>query len=176
MSRPSWPNTGGSPICSSPFIRQHPAVSEANPDTANTLRVQTARRGDDVLILGSCLRVGGAQAQVDNFHAGGVAYPVDIDTGIISGRGQTLLGDNVHIRHPSTGKIMPGFQIPMWPEICDMIKKAAVTTPHVGYVGWDVAVTPDGPEIVEGNINYPDPIVVQLDGKPFGKKLRDFVK
>ena len=30
-------------------------------------------------------------------------------------------------------------------------RKAAVVVPQICHVGWDVAVTPDGPVLVEGN-------------------------
>ena len=32
-----------------------------------------------------------------------------------------------------------------------MCKKAALVVPQVGYVGWDVAITPERPVLVEGN-------------------------
>lgn len=32
-----------------------------------------------------------------------------------------------------------------------MCKKAAEVIPQVGYIGWDVAITPDKPVLVEGN-------------------------
>ena len=35
-----------------------------------------------------------------------------------------------------------------------MVEKAARMIPQVGYVGWDVAFTPNGPCLVEGN-NFP---------------------
>ena len=157
------------------FIRQHPAMAEANPSTVNTLRVQTARRGDQVILLGGCMRCGGADAFVDNFHQGGVAYPVDMDTGVVFGPGQTLQG-GWYVRHPSTGKIMPGFQIPYWEEVVRSLRRAAVLVPHVGFIGWDIAITEEGPELVEGNINYPDPIVVQLGGRGVRSRLKAFVE
>ena len=35
-----------------------------------------------------------------------------------------------------------------------MVKQAAMEEPRMRYLGWDVAITPDGPAIIEGN-NYP---------------------
>ena len=40
-------------------------------------------------------------------------------------------------------------------------KKAALVCPEVGYVGWDIAVTPDGPVLVEGN-EFPGHCLYQL--------------
>ena len=166
---------GGQPCLMEAFITQHPAMAALNPSTVNTVRLQTARKGDRVLLLGGCLRCGGADAIVDNFHQGGVAYPLDIKTGIVNGMGRTLPGDVVYVRHPSTGHVMPGFQIPHWDRLTEMAVKAALNVPHVGYVGWDIAVTADGPEFVEANVNDPDPIVFQLDDRGVRQTLADFV-
>ena len=166
---------GGKPFVMEAFVAQHPAMAAPNPSTVNTIRVQTARKGERVLLLGGCLRCGGAGAFVDNFHAGGLAYPLDMETGVVVAPGRKLTGEYVR-RHPSTGLFMPGFQVPMWDEVIRAVKKAAVTVPNVGYVGWDVALTADGPEFIEGNINYPDSIVDQLDGLGCYWQLKDFVE
>ncbi len=157
------------------FIRQHPALEALNPSTVNTARIQTIRKGDRVQVVGGCVRVGGSGATVDNFHQGGVAYPLDMDSGIVTAPGRRLTGE-IFLRHPSSGVLMPGFQMPFWDQAVQMVQQAAVTPPHIGYVGWDVAFTQDGPELIEGNINYPDPIVFQLDGQGKYRMVRDFVE
>ena len=162
---------GGKSFLLEGFLRQHPDMAALNPSTVNTLRIQTVRKGDKVLLVGGCVRCGGADA----FHQGGVAYPLDMETGVVVCHGRKLTGEFFR-RHPSTGRFMPGFQVPFWEQVTETVKKAAVTVPHVGYVGWDVAVTPDGPELIEGNINYPDPIVVQLDDRGVRRLVRDFVE
>lgn len=40
-------------------------------------------------------------------------------------------------------------------------QKAAAIIPHIGYVGWDIAVTPDGAVLIEGN-NDPGYTAYQL--------------
>ena len=54
-----------------------------------------------------------------------------------------------------------GYQLPMVPEAIAMAKEAAQVFPQVGHVGWDMAVTPDGPAIIEGN-NFPGTDLCQL--------------
>lgn len=44
-----------------------------------------------------------------------------------------------------------GFQIPYWEEIEEMVLKAALVNDKVNLVGWDVAISKNGPLIIEGN-------------------------
>ena len=156
-------------------IRQHPALSAVYPDAVNTVRLIAARHGDSVCFVGAGLRTGGGGQVVDNFHHGGTAYPLDLETGVVTGPGIDLAGRPV-LRHPATGHIMPGFRVPGWDRLLDTVRRAAVLVPNIGYVGWDIAVTPDGPELVEGNVNYPGNTVIQLDGPGARRRLLDFCR
>lgn len=155
-------------------IVQHPDMAALNPSSVNTVRIITARYHGKVLPLGAGLRVGGAGAHLDNFHAGGCAYPLDIKTGIIHGPGSDLEG-HPYLRHPSTGRIMPGFQVPHWDELLDTVCRAALVSPRIGWVGWDVAILPDGVELVEGN-DAPGLNIVQLGGRGFRRELLAFLR
>ena len=168
-----WEEYGGRPFLMEAPIRQHPAMAAVNPGSVNTIRLIAARHGDSVQPIGAGLRTGGGGQVVDNFHHGGTAYPLDLDAGIVTGPGIDLEGNAV-LRHPVTGHIMPGFQVPMWDRVLDTVRRAAVTVPNVGYVGWDIAVTEEGPELIEGNINYPGNTIIQLDGPGPRKRLLDF--
>lgn len=158
------------------FIRQHSALSAINPTSVNTVRIVTAARHGRMTMIGGGLRCGGSTDFVDNFHHGGAAYPIDMDSGIITEPGITLDGLNI-ICHPSTQHIMPGFQIPHWEKLTETIRSAALHNPRVGYVGWDFAITEDGVELIEGNINYPGNNVIQLGSYPTARqRLLDFMK
>ena len=165
----------GRPYLMEALIEQHPAMAAINPSSVNTIRVITARKGDRAAIIGAGLRTGGGAQFVDNFHHGGTAYPIDLETGIVNGRGIDLHGSPV-LRHPATGAVMPGFQIPHWDMVKEQALKAAVVPPHVGYVGWDVAVTPEGVEFIEGNVNYPGTTIIQLDGPGPYARLKEFLR
>lgn len=58
---------------------------------------------------------------------------------------------NVYDRHPDTGVEFVGYQLPMVPEAIALAKEAAHEIPQVAHVGWDMAITPTGPAIIEGN-------------------------
>ena len=42
----------------------------------------------------------------------------------------------------------------MYKEACNLVKEAATVVEEVKYIGWDIAITPKGPSIIEGN-SYP---------------------
>lgn len=157
------------------FVTQHPDLTALNPTSVNTVRIVSARMGDRVLLVGACLRCGGSGSYVDNFHQGGVAYPIDLETGVVNGPGRTLEGRAEYIRHPSTGCVMPGFSIPHWDRLRTETEQAALLSPHIGYIGWDIAITPDGVDFIEGNVNSPDPIVIQLDDRGVYPSLKRFI-
>lgn len=135
------------------FVRQHPDLNAVNPSSLNTLRIATLRDKQGVVhVIGASLRAGGAGSAVDNLHAGGVQYPVDVETGLIIRGGMTYDGKKDIIFHPSTHTKMIGFQIPNWEQVIASVKEAAAIPPHLRYIGWDVAITEDGCEFIEANI------------------------
>ena len=155
-------------------IRQHPALEALSPGCVNSVRVNAARgRGGRVRLIGACLKCGGQGAATDNFHTGGIAYPLELASGRVSGPGRnnTDLGD--YTRHPASGAYLPGFQVPFWPALTACVYRAMDRVPGMGYVGWDIAVTPDGPELIEGNWHWPGGNIIQFDGVGKYPLLRD---
>lgn len=122
-----------------------------NPSSLNTLRVVTLiDREGHVHILGAWLRVGAAGKIVDNWGAGGVGYNVDLDTGIIDRVGKDKLNRS-YIYHPGSNILMLGYKIPRFEEIKNKVKEMALKIPEARYVGWDIAITPMGIDLVEMN-------------------------
>lgn len=127
-------------------------LKRLNPPSCQTIRIYTIVKNDNsVSFLAAAIRVGGSDNVVDNFHAKGTAFPIDIETGMIYGTGIDADG-NKHLVTPSTGVVMPGFQIPCWNEVKSFVEKAAKHKPQARFIGWDVAVTPDGCDMIEGNV------------------------
>jgi len=157
------------------FIHQHPAMAALNPTSVNTVRIITVRRNKDLLFLGAALRCGGPGSHIDNFHNGGSAYPIDLETGVVCGPGKMLDSNAPLIRNPSSGLIMPGFQIPHWDLLKNSVAQAALIPEHIGYIAWDVAITEEGVEFIEANIKMPGVTIIQLDGGVY-RKLRNFLK
>lgn len=128
---------------------QHPDLDVLYPGCINTIRVITVLVDGTAHVLATYLRIGNG-GHVDNFNNGGMMTRVDTDTGKVMFAGVDL-ANRIYETHPITGTGIVGFQVPLWDESLRLTQEAAKLVPEVAYVGWDVAVTPDGPVLVEGN-------------------------
>ena len=129
---------------------QKGVLHDIHPYAVNTVRMLTLNVNGEVHIMLASTRFGGSEKPVDNIHNGGMTCEVDLESGCIVGKGRNLRGDSF-VRHPMSGHIIPGTQIPRWQDVCDLVTEAAKKLPEVGYIGWDVAVSDDGICLIEGN-------------------------
>jgi hypothetical protein len=132
-------------------IVNHPDVRKLYDNAVNSMRIITLLDAHkEVHILYMVQKIGLNGSIIDNNC---MFSPVDPETGKIkypAHAGDTPLGI-VYEVHPNTGHTIQGYQLPCVKEAIEMVKKAALVVPQVRYVGWDVAVTPNGPIIIEGN-------------------------
>ena len=110
-------------------------------------------------VVSTYLRIGNGKC-VDNFNSGGMVTPINEKNGVVA---QAAIDKqkNLYEIHPKTGTKIKGFQIPYWNEVIELCKKASKEIPEMGYTGWDIAITPDGPLFVEGN-EFPGHDIYQL--------------
>jgi hypothetical protein len=54
--------------------------------------------------------------------------------------------------HPYSKIKFDGYEIPRFKECVELIRELAFEEPEARYVGWDLAITPKGIELLEGNI------------------------
>ncbi len=140
-------------------VRQHDVIAALCPTSVNTIRVATLLGDKREGIVYAYIRIGNGRV-MDNVDCGGMAAPVDLKTGVISGVGANKAGE-VYEVHPMTGKRIPGTQIPYWEEVTAMCLSAMHVVPQVRYVAWDVAIAPDGPLFIEGN-SFPSHAIPQF--------------
>ena len=112
----------------------------------------------------------GTNNTVDNFHAGGIAAPVDMQTGELGAASNMGLRPGVGWCrvHPNTGAAIEGRKLPLWPELIDLACRAHAAFPERIVVGWDIGILQDGPAIVEGNIKPDLDIHQRVARKPLG--------
>ena len=89
-----------------------------------------------------------------------MAALLDLDSGMVTLPAADKNGDTYEC-HPYTGKKIVGFKIPMWDKILSTVCSAAKVMPRVGYVGWDVALSQDSIQLIEGNC-FPGHDILQL--------------
>ena len=141
-------------------IKQHKDVAAIYPTAINTVRVVTVLDHDKVAIPFVYFRIGAGGRIVDNFNSQGMVAPVDEKTGVVRDKAIDKK-KNLYECHPDTGTPIKGFKFPYWDEIQSMCREAAHIVPQIGYVGWDVAITPNGPVFVEAN-EFPGHDIYQL--------------
>ena len=141
-------------------LPQHPDMARLHPSSVNTMRILTDLVDGEVHVAYISVKMGRGDGDCDNSGQGGVLCRVDPETGkIISPATDDYF--NVYDRHPDTGVEFVGYQLPMVPEAIALAKEAAHEIPQVAHVGWDMAITPTGPAIIEGN-DFPGTDLCQL--------------
>ena len=154
------------------FIIQNQEWGKINPGSVNTLRTMTFAVNGKVDIFFMVARIGNGDSVVDNFAAGGLSALVDMEKGRLVGTGLTKkLEEFTH--HPISNIKIDGYKIPYFEEIKEMVSKAALVNDKIHIVGWDVAITDNGPLIVEGNRGPGWDIVQVILNKGAKSKLKE---
>jgi len=156
------------PYVGRPYVRNHPLIADLSPGALSSVRIITCldenRRAETTHAVLRMART--TSSLVDNFHAGGIAARVDLETGILGEATDIGLNSGTQwwSAHPTTGAQILGRRIPMWPDLLDLVRRAHAVFPDQVIVGWDVAILEDGPQLVEGN-KSPDLDIVQRTGQ-----------
>ncbi len=132
-----------------PIIENCEIIKRLYPSSVNTVRITTLLIDGLPEIQYAWFRMGNGSV-VDNLHYGGIAVGVDICTGQIITKGVDRHFQRF-IKHPVTQYEFVGMFIPFWDEVIQLAKQAALITPELQYVSWDIAVTEEGPVLIEGN-------------------------
>ena len=137
-------------------IVQHKELDKLNPYAVNSFRIVTLVKDGKSYILANALRI-----NLDDNPAIGCsdAYMRLNEKGEICSR---VVDDvaNVYTEHPMAKIKFDTVKVPYVKEAFEMAKKAALIVPEVRYVGWDIAISENGPVIMEGN-EYPSYGLVQ---------------
>lgn len=139
---------------------QHDALNEINPYCVNTLRVITLNRNGEVKIVSCALKMGVNQSHNDNISTGGIFISYDIEKNKLGEIALDKWGKSFY-SHPTTHYIFKDQPLPYPNEVISLINKAVKIFPDRYIIGWDVAYTPEGPVIIEGNSN-PCPVGMQI--------------
>lgn len=108
--------------------------------------------------LFACAKVINSEQLSDNFDygtSGNLLADVDLDTGRlrnVMGKHESGFGLQEHEAHPKTGVVFSDVTLPFWPETRRLAEEAALKFLPLRTIGWDIAITAEGPSVVEGNV------------------------
>ena len=157
-----------------PRVRNHSAIADLSNGALCTARIVTMRTesGGYEAVCALFRMAVGENRQVDNFHAGGIAAPIDVSTGRLGAA--TDWGLRPHhgwrTHHPDTGGQIEGRILPLWAETRALAERAhgAFEDRHV--LGWDMAILEDGPAIVEANGGPDTDMHQRVSREPLGNQ------
>lgn len=143
-------------------VTQHERLSHIYPSSVNTVRIPSFLTNEkEVIILGADIRFGRNDSIVDNISSGGLGVGIDLEKGTLKEFGHDSQY-NVYSSHPDTGITFLDYTIPYWDSVIAVAKKTQLCFPYYRLLGPDIAVTKDGPVIIEINA---EPDIVALEQK-----------
>jgi hypothetical protein len=144
-----------------PFLHNHPGIADLAQDTLITIRVLTCL--DEQLrpvVTNAYVRsMTKLEPTWDTGQTEEYGAPIDLETGalgLLTGDKENSLSERFE-RHPVTGAQVTGRIVPFHRELAEVAIKAHGMVPERVMIGWDMAVTQDGPVMLEGN-SFADPV------------------
>lgn len=162
------------PLLVQPHARNHPDLADLSNGALCTARIVTIANeqgGFEAVCALFRMAVGGNHL-VDNFHAGGIAAPIDVASGRL-GRATDWGLRPRHgwqSRHPDTGGVIEGRFLPLWAETRALAERAHAAFADRHIIGWDMAILPDGPHIVEANGGPDTDMHQRVSREPLGNQ------
>lgn len=143
------------PLIFESLIRQTAQLSSLNSSSVNTIRFMTTLHPDgDVKIIATFIKIGRSGKCVDNAGSGGnVDACIDTESGeikyTIQFDGWRKIKNITH--HPDSGNQIEGIKIKEWENIKSQVIDFQKSFPYVKAAGWDIAITDEGPLVIEVN-------------------------
>ena len=132
------------------LVKQHPVMNSLNPDSINTIRIVTYRKGMDVFVLYAAIRIGRKGQIIDNESSGGISAKINMD-GTICKFAYGAPGQD-KIEMTDSGIKLEGYQVPSFDKVIGVVKEQHLNLPFQDLVGWDICIDEEGdPVMLEWN-------------------------
>jgi hypothetical protein len=105
------------------------------------------------MIIGAQIRFGVGDSFVDNISSGGIGVGIDLKTGVLSSTAYDIKSRK-YSRHPISSMLFDGFQIPFWQDTLELARKVQLCFTMYRLLGLDIAITPNGPCLIEINDSH----------------------
>ncbi|RHW76424.1 sugar-transfer associated ATP-grasp domain-containing protein [Colwellia sp. RSH04] len=145
-----------------PCLAPNKLLKELMPNGAlGTIRLVTINYDGKVFEYLPCVRLPTGKSITDNFSHGkshNLAGAIDRQSGKLSspfGITSSSMGQIVRVeQHPESQVKFNEYYFPLWQEVMDVTQKACLAFSDLKTVGWDIALTTEGPCLIEGNWRY----------------------
>ncbi|MEA1877573.1 MAG: sugar-transfer associated ATP-grasp domain-containing protein [Bacteroidota bacterium] len=131
-----------------PLLQNHKELQGlSESDALITIRLISIWAGTTAQAISAVVEI-----PIDRFNNRFYQLPIEMKTGIIQPLEKTVfsVSNEVH----SKMQHISGHQIAHWSKIVNTAIKAHKSFPDIFSVGWDLAITPEGVKLIEGNINW----------------------
>ena len=136
-------------------LKPDPVMAKISGASIGCVRIVTANDGSGPKSAYAVWKLPAPDAMSDNFwQTGSLLAHLDLDSGEVLScvRGTGLNAEAIE-DHPTSGQPVVGITLPHWAETLKIACDAHAVFPEFGVCGFDIAVTNDGPHIVECNDN-----------------------
>ena len=141
-----------------PRLCNHPVIADLSPGALATVRIVTGRTTAGVIEVIAATFKMAWHANIINTH--GLNSAIDLATGVLA-RAYSYHPLNAGVdQHPVTGASITGRCLPDWAGAVALARRAHSHFSGYVFLGWDVALTPTGPLLLEGNAGW-DVLTVQ---------------
>jgi len=118
-----------------------------------SVRLLVFMRSDGPYIHRVVVKIATGSNPADNYwRSGNMLGAIDLSSGrivgVVRGTGAEMTRDEPHL---DTGLRVIGFDLPHWTTLCGLTREAATVFPGIRTQSWDIAVTNQGPVLLEVN-------------------------
>ena len=166
-------SSGGKNMLVQRWLSNHDSIKDLAHDSLITFRVITCmNERDEVEVTDAMLRIlvdlepTWRPAVIDDEFA----TPIELTTGKLG----LLTGDDMRTCckrykiQPVTNAKVAGRVVEHWPAIAAMATRCHAAFSHRLMIGWDIALTPNGPIVLEGNTKFDVMFLQRVQDKPAG--------
>ena len=150
-----------------PCLENHSTIRDLSNEALCTARVVTAIRPRETTaqVIMSSFRIPRKDSFMDNFGQGGLVSPISSE-GILGVARAKDIRIGEHETHPDTHALILGRELPNWDAALKLAQKAHESVPNLVSVGWDIALTEEGPTLIEANLGWGTQVVQIPGGRP----------
>ena len=132
----------------------HETFRKINSTALNTTRIYTILNGNEPVYLGGYQGFATNNSLTDSWSQGSLYVGINVEKECLFGNGLTSTSDKrqgLLPSHPDSEIIFEGYPFPYLNEAIDLCIRAHRFLYFNFVIGWDVAITDEGPIIVEAN-------------------------